>query len=118
MALQADPLTQNRYAFAGGNPVTNVEFDGHKACTGTCKAGEHMQVVGGETVPVNPTDTEAAGTVVDNLECFAETLENAQSPGDFFVHGMSALAMIRAGGARGGLMPKSGGRLPSTSWDD
>ncbi|MDP1793156.1 MAG: polymorphic toxin type 17 domain-containing protein, partial [Acidimicrobiales bacterium] len=28
-ALQADPLTQNRYAFAGGNPVSNVEFDGH-----------------------------------------------------------------------------------------
>ncbi|MCP9491792.1 MAG: hypothetical protein MSC31_18245, partial [Solirubrobacteraceae bacterium MAG38_C4-C5] len=28
-ALQADPLTQNRYAFAGANPVTNVEFDGH-----------------------------------------------------------------------------------------
>ena len=30
-ALQADPLTQNRYAFAGGNPVTNIEFDGHVA---------------------------------------------------------------------------------------
>ena len=28
-ALQSDPLTQNRYAFAGGNPVSNVEFDGH-----------------------------------------------------------------------------------------
>jgi RHS repeat-associated protein len=27
--LQSDPLTQNRYAFAGGNPVNNVEFDGH-----------------------------------------------------------------------------------------
>jgi len=29
-ALQADTLTQNRYAFAGANPVTNVEFDGHQ----------------------------------------------------------------------------------------
>jgi len=27
--LQADPLTQNRYAFAGGNPVSRIEFDGH-----------------------------------------------------------------------------------------
>ncbi len=27
--LQSDPLTQNRYAFAGGNPVSNVEWDGH-----------------------------------------------------------------------------------------
>jgi len=38
--LVADPLTQNRYAFAGGNPIGNVEFDGHKACTSTCKPGE------------------------------------------------------------------------------
>jgi RHS repeat-associated protein len=29
LMLQADPLTQNRYAFAGGNPVNRVEFDGH-----------------------------------------------------------------------------------------
>ncbi|HWT92953.1 MAG TPA: RHS repeat-associated core domain-containing protein [Solirubrobacteraceae bacterium] len=30
--LASDPLTQNRYAFAGGNPVSNVEFDGHRVC--------------------------------------------------------------------------------------
>jgi RHS repeat-associated protein len=29
LLLQSDPLTQNRYAFGGGNPVNNVEFDGH-----------------------------------------------------------------------------------------
>jgi RHS repeat-associated protein len=29
--LQSDPLTQNRYAFAGGNPVSRVEWDGHQA---------------------------------------------------------------------------------------
>jgi RHS repeat-associated protein len=29
LSLQADPLTQNRYAFAGGNPVSRIEFDGH-----------------------------------------------------------------------------------------
>jgi RHS repeat-associated protein len=29
--LAADPLTQSRYAFAGGNPVSNVEWDGHDA---------------------------------------------------------------------------------------
>lgn len=29
--LQTDHLTQDRYAFAGGNPVNNVEWDGH-AC--------------------------------------------------------------------------------------
>jgi RHS repeat-associated protein len=29
LALQSDEITQNRYAFAGGNPVNRVEFDGH-----------------------------------------------------------------------------------------
>lgn len=28
--LQSDALTQNRYAFAGGNPVNHIEWDGHK----------------------------------------------------------------------------------------
>ena len=28
--LQSDPLTQNRYAFAGGNPVNDIEWDGHR----------------------------------------------------------------------------------------
>ncbi|WUK21446.1 DNRLRE domain-containing protein [Streptomyces sp. NBC_00371] len=29
MGLGADPFTGNRYAFGGGNPVSNVEVDGH-----------------------------------------------------------------------------------------
>jgi RHS repeat-associated protein len=29
IGLQTDPLTQNRYAFGGGNPVSRIEFDGH-----------------------------------------------------------------------------------------
>jgi RHS repeat-associated protein len=29
MALAGDPLTGNRYAFAGGNPISNIELDGH-----------------------------------------------------------------------------------------
>ncbi|HEX6498205.1 MAG TPA: DNRLRE domain-containing protein, partial [Micromonosporaceae bacterium] len=29
MDLAADPFTGNRYAFAGGNPFSNVEIDGH-----------------------------------------------------------------------------------------
>lgn len=32
--LQSDPLTQNRYAFAGGNPVSRVEWDGHATVRG------------------------------------------------------------------------------------
>src|SRR5207248_3244748 len=29
MALGMDPFTGNRYAFAGGNPISFVELDGH-----------------------------------------------------------------------------------------
>ncbi|MFB4283919.1 DNRLRE domain-containing protein [Nonomuraea sp. MTCD27] len=29
LSLSLDPWTGNRYAFAGGNPITNVELDGH-----------------------------------------------------------------------------------------
>src|SRR6202008_1026246 len=29
LTLQGDPLTNDRYAFAAGNPVNNIEFDGH-----------------------------------------------------------------------------------------
>lgn len=29
LGLSLDPLTQNRYALAGGNPINFVEFDGH-----------------------------------------------------------------------------------------
>jgi RHS repeat-associated protein len=37
-ALRADPLTQNLYAFAGGNPTTNIEWDGH--CYNPATGGE------------------------------------------------------------------------------
>jgi len=29
MSLGSDPLTGNRYAFGGGNPLSNIELDGH-----------------------------------------------------------------------------------------
>jgi len=29
MGLASDPLTGNRYAFGGGNPISNIELDGH-----------------------------------------------------------------------------------------
>ena len=31
LGLSTDPLSQNRYALAGGNPVSNIEIDGHMA---------------------------------------------------------------------------------------
>jgi RHS repeat-associated protein len=41
MDLDTDPFTGNRYTFGGGNPVTNIELDGHMfpggaGCTSNC----------------------------------------------------------------------------------
>jgi RHS repeat-associated protein len=38
-ALETDPLTQDRYAFAAANPTTNIEFDGHRVCNGAHDCG-------------------------------------------------------------------------------
>jgi RHS repeat-associated protein len=32
MNLATDPFTGNRYTFAAGNPITNIELDGHMPC--------------------------------------------------------------------------------------
>ncbi|MGW5366553.1 golvesin C-terminal-like domain-containing protein [Actinopolymorpha pittospori] len=41
MNLVADPFTGNRYAFAGGNPITMVDPDGHEPLPSAC-AGSDM----------------------------------------------------------------------------
>jgi RHS repeat-associated protein len=46
--LDLQPTTNNRYQFTAGNPVDNIEFDGHKGCTATCRPQEHQQNYGGE----------------------------------------------------------------------
>jgi RHS repeat-associated protein len=72
LMLQADPLTQNRYAFAGGNPVNNVEFDGHDphanydACRGNggskAGCGRHAaEVSNQQSQAANGTNHPATG---------------------------------------------------------
>ncbi|MEU8527092.1 DNRLRE domain-containing protein [Streptomyces sp. NPDC048629] len=39
MRLGSDPMTGNRYAFTGGNPVSFVELDGHCYPAATCYGG-------------------------------------------------------------------------------
>ena len=44
LALQSDPLTQNRYAFAGGNPISNIEWDGHcGGAGGACRPSDTVK---------------------------------------------------------------------------
>jgi RHS repeat-associated protein len=58
MALGSDPWNSNRYAFAGGNPVTGVELDGHCAMAddGGCDTNA------GYTGPVQPQPTATTST--------------------------------------------------------
>src|SRR5258708_30777993 len=44
LSLSIDPLTQNRYDLAGGNPISFGEWDGHLSCD-IC--GSVLQVVTG-----------------------------------------------------------------------
>jgi RHS repeat-associated protein len=47
--LEADPLTQDRYAFLGGNPVNRIEFDGHYRTTSDQRA-RHIGTISGDTI--------------------------------------------------------------------
>ena len=54
--LAIDPLTNNRYLFAAGNPINFIEVDGHVAAS---VAGG-----GGDSIPVTFTTTRADGVAV------------------------------------------------------
>ncbi|MGP3918661.1 RHS repeat domain-containing protein [Nonomuraea sp. 10N515B] len=38
LGLGLDPWSANRYAFTGGNPITNIELDGHRVDTGNAES--------------------------------------------------------------------------------
>jgi RHS repeat-associated protein len=69
IALQGDPLTNNRYAFLAGDPVGNVESDGHipgagSGCVPRCgdNAGNNITTVGG-VIADNPNVSAPSGSV-------------------------------------------------------
>lgn len=54
LGLSLDPLSQNRYALAGGNPVSNVEIDGH---INMAEGGGGGTTSGGTTTTSTSTET-------------------------------------------------------------
>jgi RHS repeat-associated protein len=111
LALQSDPMMSNRYTFAGANPVNNIEFDGHKSCTATCRAGEHQQAAGGDVQKIrgkrDPRATGFTGSVgfVDlDAAVAASKAETVPlgPPRPFLVCGgrVCALAAVGAGDSR------------------
>lgn len=49
--LGADPTTSNRYAFTAGNPVNNIEIDGHASCDVGCQARSQYRMDGDPVIP-------------------------------------------------------------------
>lgn len=64
LSLEADALTQDRYSFAGGNPVNNIEFDGHVYCgdnavLADCRRRARREQRTGNTTPNGGVGREA-----------------------------------------------------------
>ena len=78
MGLGSDPFTGNRYAFTGGNPISNVEVDGHFAIK--VLRGEEYFVVIQNLAAESVAHLDAAGLVRRIAEA-ADGLEDRLSRG-------------------------------------
>jgi RHS repeat-associated protein len=70
--LATNPYTGNRYAFTAGNPITNIELDGHRQCEGayTCDAtsgpDNQKDPLGG--IEVRPEDVQSHHELMIRVE--------------------------------------------------
>ncbi len=63
--LSTDPYTQNRYAFGNGNPISNVELDGHNALSDVfSELGEAVKETGEGLLNLYATLDDASATSV------------------------------------------------------
>ena len=73
LALAVDPYTGNRYAFAGGNPISNVELDGHSWIDKTLDAAKEY---------VGTVASGIKDTVKGTLDTYAEVDDCASGDSD------------------------------------
>ncbi|MGW1086976.1 DNRLRE domain-containing protein [Streptomyces sp. NPDC002596] len=78
MSLGAGPANSNRYGFAGGNPVNNVDRDGHESCDAGCQARSQYRMDGAPVIP-DPEKLEFNVQYHDG----STGLENWVDPWDF-----------------------------------
>jgi RHS repeat-associated protein len=71
LGLAADPLTGNRYALAGGNPVSYVEWDGHMIIDGGGTASSGGGSATSSAPPPAPTSSPSAGAYAATREAGA-----------------------------------------------
>jgi RHS repeat-associated protein len=66
LGLSSDPLTGNRYALAGGNPVSYIEWDGHvPICDGDCARTNFCCAVLSSRESAGPSIGDVASGLVD-----------------------------------------------------
>lgn len=102
VALAADPLTQNRYAFGGGNPVTNVEFDGHRdpkvRITLPAYRGPEKRKTSTPSLPSGPSSSGCAGPCGTEGPRSAVPSHEAPEPVPFAVVNHPSGSVARGGG--------------------
>jgi RHS repeat-associated protein len=122
LGLALDPLTQNRYALAGGNPISYIETDGHRPT----ENGDG----GGSTSQTPTEDYEAARRAYftpipdsDPDERVILTGEHFKAPGNgiivsrFFVKEKDAAGGILRGDDRGFTTDPSAPFRVAVAWD-
>ncbi|MDR2985332.1 MAG: hypothetical protein LBV34_10880, partial [Nocardiopsaceae bacterium] len=89
LQLSTDPLTQDRYALTGGNPVSFIDWSGHMLASdgsaGGMPAQYNQQTIGGPaSIPTNPYTSGPNGFAYTREGKFIESLRAAaasQKPG-------------------------------------
>jgi RHS repeat-associated protein len=99
LGLAADPLTGNRYALAGGNPVSYVEWDGHMIIDGAGAAS-----TGGSCISPQPTTSASPSGGTSDAGVVTSTLkEKATGLAGGLLHVATTPVRVARAGIQGGL---------------
>jgi RHS repeat-associated protein len=74
LGLALDPLTQNRYALAGGNPISNVEVDGHMLMANGGGGGSSSPSPPPPPPPSQQSDSGDGGGFLGGVKRFGSTV--------------------------------------------
>ena len=110
LGLSMDPLSQNRYALAGGNPVSNVELDGHMSAAdgsggSTSDGGTSTTSVSEESTSSSSSDDDEEDRpwYEDAADAVGDTVSDAAgATADFVSEHKADIGGIAAGVAAGG----------------
>lgn len=122
LALSTDPLTQNRYSLAGGNPLSFVEVDGHMVIADGGGGGsstpnfQQADSYAGGTSGTGTTSGQTYSTTLATMGPFDPDLDSVQF--SWGATGISAGMGLYGGGEKlGSNAAKAGSNLASDATD-